>query len=57
MASGVSGLVNEDLIMDKSGSGPSIRCEVRFEVIHNFPFDFLNSARENTRLLFFPRAR
>ena len=49
----ISAVLDDDFIVDKRGDRPALKSEVCFEVVDEFPFSSLSSAREDARLLFF----
>ena len=49
----ISGVLDDDFIVDKRGDRPALKSEVCFEVVDEFPQNSFNSARDDARLLLF----
>ena len=49
----ISGVLDDDFIVDKRGDRPTLKSKVCFEVVDEFPQNSFNSARDDARLLLF----
>ena len=49
----ISGVLDDDFIVDKRGDRPALKSKVCFEIVDEFPFSSFSGAREDARLFFF----
>ena len=48
----ISGVLDDDFIVDKRGDRPALKSKVCFEIVDEFPFSSFSGAREDARLFF-----